>query len=66
MEPNQNNQNVEPVSNSDIVFRDKPKKNRGVIAGMVCLALLAVGGISFGGSRCRMKWQWRMMELVML
>lgn len=48
MEPNQNNQNVEPVSNSDIVFRDKPKMNKGVIVGMVCLVLLAVGGISFG------------------
>ena len=48
MEPNQNNQDVEPVSNSDIVFRDKPKMNKGVIVGMVCLALLAVGGISFG------------------
>ena len=48
MEPNQNNQNVEPVSNSDVVFRDKPKINKGVIVGMVCLALLAVGGISFG------------------
>ena len=48
MEPNQNNQNVEPVSNSDIVFRDKPKINKGVIVGMVCLVLLAVGGIGFG------------------
>ena len=48
MEPNQNSQNVEPISNNDIVFRDKPKRNKGVIAGMVCLALLAIGGISFG------------------
>ena len=48
MEPNQNNQNIESVSNNDVVFRDKPKMNKGMIVGMVCLALLAVGGISFG------------------
>lgn len=48
MEPNQNNQNVEPVSNSDIVFRDKPKSNKGMVIGMVCLAILALGGIGFG------------------
>ena len=48
MEPDQNNQNTESVSNNDVVFRDKPKRNKGVIAGMVCLALLAIGGIGFG------------------
>ena len=48
MGPNQDNQNVEPVSGSDIVFRNGPKSNKGMIAGMVCLALLAIGGISFG------------------
>ena len=48
MGPNQDNQNAEPVSGSDIVFRNEPKSNKGMIAGMVCLALLAIGGISFG------------------
>ena len=33
---------------SDIVFKDKPKKNKGMLIGMVALALLAAGGIGFG------------------
>ena len=32
----------------DIVFKDKPKKNKGMIAGLIILALLAAGGIGFG------------------
>ena len=32
----------------DVVFQDKPKKNNGMILGMVVLAILAVGGIGFG------------------
>ncbi len=32
----------------DIVFKDKPKKNTGMITGMIILALLAAGGIGFG------------------
>ena len=31
-----------------MVSRDKPKKNLGVILGMVFLAILAAGGIGFG------------------
>ena len=40
-----------PVNNNtggDVVFKDKPKKNLGVIFGMVFLAILAAGGIGFG------------------
>ncbi len=32
----------------DVIFRDKPKKNMGVVLGMVFLVLLAVGGVGFG------------------
>lgn len=40
-----------PVNNdtgSDVVFQDKPKKNLGMILGMVFLVILAAGGIGFG------------------
>lgn len=47
MNPNQTI-NVDQRPGSDIVFRDKPSKSKGMIAGMVVLALLAVGGIGFG------------------
>ncbi len=33
---------------SDVVFKDKPKKNKGMIIGMIILAFLAAGGIGFG------------------
>ena len=33
---------------NDIVFQDKPKKNTGMILGMLLLLLLAAGGIGFG------------------
>ena len=33
---------------SDVVFKDKPKKNKGMIIGMISLAFLAAGGIGFG------------------
>ena len=36
------------ASNNDVVFRDRPKKKTGMIIGMICLALLAIGGIGFG------------------
>ena len=32
----------------NVVFQDKPKKNLGMILGMVLLVILAVGGIVFG------------------
>ena len=32
----------------NIVFKDNPKKNTGMIIGMIILALLAAGGIGFG------------------
>lgn len=32
----------------DIVFRDKPRKNKGMITGLIILAMLATGGIAFG------------------
>ena len=32
----------------DVVFQDQPKKNMGMILGMVLLGILAVGGIAFG------------------
>ena len=53
MQPENNVQNEPsvPVNNnagSDVVFQDKPKKNLGVILGMVFLVLLAAGGIGFG------------------
>ena len=38
---------AEPVKN-DISFTDKPKKNNGMIYGMILLAILAIGGIGFG------------------
>lgn len=41
MEPNQS-------INNDIVFRDNTKRSKGMVAGMIILALLAIGGIGFG------------------
>ena len=47
--------NASPVANNnvnnsdnDVVFRDKPKKNIGVILGIILLVLIAAGGIGFG------------------
>ncbi len=37
-----------PKPSGDLVFRDKPKKNIGMIVGMIILAMLAAGGIGFG------------------
>ena len=48
MEPSQNNQNTESAPKNDVIFRDKPKMSKGVVAGMVCLTMLAIGGIGFG------------------
>lgn len=61
MQPNQNMQNVPGINNTPIatptpgpteaepVFRDAPKKrSRATLLGMICLALLAAGGIGFG------------------
>ena len=40
---------VMPVSGgNDAVFQDKPKKNHGMLYGMILLAILAAGGIGFG------------------
>ena len=40
---------VMPVSGgNDVVFQDKPKKNHGMLYGMILLAILAAGGIGFG------------------
>lgn len=51
MQPNNseiNNNSSSSASNNDVVFRDRPKKKTGMIIGMICLALLAIGGIGFG------------------
>lgn len=58
MQPNNNASTTPPPANppattpmnpgGDIVFKDKPKKNTGMIIGMVVFALLAAGGIGFG------------------
>ncbi|MBQ6414308.1 hypothetical protein IJI28_01665 [Candidatus Saccharibacteria bacterium] len=53
MQPENNTLNEPSVpvvenTGSDVVSRDKPKKNLGVILGMVFLAILAAGGIGFG------------------
>lgn len=37
-----------PSIKDDVVFTNKPKKNKGMILGMVLFGLLAVGGIGFG------------------
>ena len=37
-----------PPAKDDIVFANKPKKNRAMVLGMVFLGILAVGGIGFG------------------
>lgn len=34
--------------NDNVVFQDKPKKNTGMILGMVVLGILAIGGVGFG------------------
>ena len=47
MEPNQTI-STDQRPGSDIVFRDKSSKGKGMIIGMVVLALLAIGGIGFG------------------
>ena len=47
MEPNQTI-SADQRPGSNIVFRDKSSKGKGMIIGMVVLALLAVGGIGFG------------------
>ena len=40
---------VTPVNGgNDVVFQDKPKKNHGMLYGMILLAILAAGGIGFG------------------
>lgn len=40
---------VAPVNGgNDVVFQDKPKKNHGMLYGMILLAILAAGGIGFG------------------
>ena len=43
---------TQPVVNeapkNDIVFNDKPKKNSGMMMGMIVLLILAIGGIGFG------------------
>ena len=64
MEPNDNMQNdnvsePRPVrapgfangstdGGNDVVFQDVPKKNHGMLYGMILLAILAAGGIGFG------------------
>lgn len=51
MQPNNINTEMPttPMNPGDnLVFRDKPKKNTGMIVGMVILAVLAAGGIGFG------------------
>ena len=51
MQPNNINTEMPttPINpGDDLVFRDKPKKNTGMIVGMVVLAILAAGGIGFG------------------
>ena len=48
MEPNQTAQTVKSTPGEDIVFRDVDKKRKGMIIGMICLAILAAGGIGFG------------------
>lgn len=40
---------VTPVNGgNDVVLQDKPKKNHGMLYGMILLAILAAGGIGFG------------------
>lgn len=51
MQPNNINTEATTIptnSGDNLVFRDKPKKNTGMIVGMVILAILAAGGIGFG------------------
>ena len=42
------------VQGNDVVFRDKPKKSKGMMFGMILFAILAAGGIGFGA--------WAMMD----
>ena len=39
------------VQGNDVVFRDKPKKSKGMMFGMILFAILAAGGIGFGIDR---------------
>ena len=53
MEPNQGNQDTgvtlnNSVPDNEVVFRDSGKSGKGMAIGMVCLAILAAGGIGFG------------------
>ena len=48
MELNQNNQSVESMSGSEVVGRNASRSSKSMIIGMICLAVLAVGGIGFG------------------
>lgn len=36
------------ASDNGVAFSDKPKKNKGMMLGMILLAIFAVGGIGFG------------------
>ena len=36
------------IQKNDVVFQDKPKKNKGLLIGMILFAVLAVGGVGFG------------------
>ena len=51
MEPNQRTNNRPDVvanAQDDIVFTNKPRAGKGMIAALVCAVVLAVGGIGFG------------------
>ena len=51
MEPNQgmdNKPNVVANAQDDIVFTNKPRASKGMIAALACAVVLAVGGIGFG------------------
>ena len=52
MQPNDNNVTASistPVNpGGDVVFKDKSQKSKGMIVGMIVLALLAIGGVGFG------------------
>ena len=51
MEPNQEISNEPSVTTSaqdEIIFTNKPKTSKGMIAALVCAIVLAVGGIGFG------------------
>ena len=51
MEPNQRTNNRPDVvanAQDDVVFTNKLRASKGMIAALVCAAILAVGGIGFG------------------